>query len=192
VLVLLAMLRRGRTVLGVAAGALLLSVFLLSAGTGVWHRFVSTFNPVANISRSFIWQANVDMARERPLLGWGYGNYKKFRDSYYQRYSQANTSAHAHNNFLQMWVEAGLFGLAAFLGLFVVILRKGWQTYRHAQEPTKTLALGLVLAVVGFLIGGLTQYNFGDAEVVLVLWATAGMGLRLYHWEMNAESTAVS
>ena len=33
--------------------------------------------------------------------------------------------------------------------------------------------------MVGFLIGGLTQYNFGDAEVAIVWWATVGLMLRL-------------
>ncbi|MGH7961803.1 MAG: O-antigen ligase family protein, partial [Candidatus Binatia bacterium] len=116
----------------------------------------------------------------RPLLGWGYGNYKQFRTPYYQRYPWANTKAHAHNNFLQMWIEAGLLGLGAFLYLFWVILREGWRAYRRLPaEPDKSLALGGMLAVIGFLIGGQTQYNFGDGEVVIVLWATAGLVMRL-------------
>jgi hypothetical protein len=35
---------------------------------------------------------------------------------------------------------------------------------------------------VSFLLGGLTQYNFGDAEVVIVMWAMAGVLMRIYTW----------
>ncbi len=41
------------------------------------------------------------------------------------------------------------------------------------------MALGALLAVVGFLVGGLTQYNFGDAEVAIYLWFTVAILLRL-------------
>jgi O-antigen ligase len=123
------------------------------------------------------------MIKDRPLLGWGYGNYKKFRDPYYQRYPQVDTTAHAHNNFLQMWVEGGVFGLSAFLLLFWTILANGWRAYRlSAKEPFKNLALGGVLSIVGFLLGGLTQYNFGDAEVVIVMWVVAGLIMRMQEW----------
>ena len=125
------------------------------------------------------------MIKERPLLGWGYGNYKKFRDPYYQRYPEADTTAHAHNNFLQIWVDGGLLGVGAFVYLFWVILRKGWQAYRllpAEAEPLRSIALGGVLSVVGFLLSGLTQYNFGDAEVAILLWATVGVVIRVGEW----------
>ena len=30
---------------------------------------------------------------------------------------------------------------------------------------------GSVVALSGFLIGGLSEYNFGDSEVVMIAWA---------------------
>lgn len=183
VLVLLGVIRGGKTRLAVGACVVLFGLFLWSAGFGVRERAASAIDLRENIGRSQIWQANLAMIRERPLLGWGYGNYKQFRDPYYQRYPQADTTAHAHNNFLQVWVDGGLFGLGAFGYLFWVILNNGWQAYRRlSPEPCRALALGGVLGVVGFLLGGLTQYNFGDAEVVLLLWATVGVLMRLANW----------
>ena len=49
------------------------------------------------------------------------------------------------------------------------------------------LALGGWLGMVGFLIGGLTQYNLGDAEVAIVWWATVGLMLRLATFVTEAE-----
>jgi len=185
VLLLLGLIRRGKTLLGVAIGGVLLGFFLFGAGSGVRERAASVFDLEQNLGRSRIWQANLDMIKERPLLGWGYGNYKKFRDPYYQRYPEADTTAHAHNNFLQIWVDGGLLGVGAFVYLFWVILRKGWQAYRllpAEAEPLRSIALGSVLSVVGFLLSGLTQYNFGDAEVAILLWATVGVVIRVGEW----------
>ena len=125
------------------------------------------------------------MIKERPLLGWGYGNYKRFRDVYYQRYPEVDTTAHAHNNLLQMWVDGGVIGLGAFLFLFWSILKLGWLAYQRLpaeDEPLRSLTLGGFLSIIGFLVGGLTQYNFGDAEVVLVMWAIVGVLIRVYTW----------
>ena len=178
---------RGRRALpGVAGGIVLCGVFLLSAGDGVRERAAQVFDldAPANLARSRIWQANIDMISDRPLFGWGYGNYKRFREPYYAPYPQADTDAHAHNTFLQVWVDSGWLGLVAFLALMATVLGKGWWIYRGLSvEPLKSYALGIVLGIVGFLIGGLTQHNFGDAEVVIVLWALVGVLMRLEQWK---------
>jgi O-antigen ligase len=130
------------------------------------------------------------MIKERPLFGWGYGNYKKFRDPYYQRYPQADRTAHAHNNFLQIWVDGGLVGLVAFLYLLWAIVGYGWQAYcllPVGTEPLRSLALGGTLSICSFVLGGLTQYNFGDAEVVIVFWAVTGVVVRVYTWAVEGE-----
>lgn len=185
VIVLLGVAKGGKALLAVGASAVLLVVALFGAGLGVRERAGQVFTLKDNLGRSQIWQANLDMIKDRPLFGWGYGNYKKFRASYYQRYPAADTTAHAHNNFLQIWVDGGLIGLGAFLYLFWVILKAGWQAYRllpATAEPLRSLALGGTLSVLGFLLGGLTQYNFGDAEVAIVLWATTGVVMRVREW----------
>jgi hypothetical protein len=187
VMVLFGILQGKKVVGGVVAGMAVLGLLLLGAGAGVRERAGGVLSLHENWGRSQIWLANVEMVKKRPLLGWGYGNYKKFRAPYYQRYPEADTTAHAHNNYLQIWVDSGLIGLFAFLSLFWVILRNGWQTYCAlplTAEPTRNLVLGCGLSVVGFLLGGLTQYNFGDAEVILPLWAVAGVLMRLREWRL--------
>jgi hypothetical protein len=181
-LVLLGVTRGSKAGVGALGILVGLALFIVSMGGGVQLRAEKAFDWMENIGRSQVWQANLDMVRERPLFGWGYGNYKKFRDPYYQRYPKADTTAHAHNNFLQIWVDAGLIGLGAFLALFWAMLRLGWQAYRSLPESVESLrgvALGGLLSIIGFLVGGLTQYNFGDAEVVIVMWATAGLLMRM-------------
>jgi putative inorganic carbon (hco3(-)) transporter len=189
VLVLLGVIRGGRTLVGVTGGAIVLAGFLMTAGAGVQERLWSTFDFVQNLPRSQIWQANLDMIKTRPLLGWGYGNYRKFRDPFYAQHPEANHTGHAHNTFLQIAVDSGLLGLAAFLFFFWSLLRVGWMTYQHLPpeaEPLRSFILGALLSIVGFLVGGMTQHNFGDAEVVVVMWAISGVIARAWIWSQGA------
>jgi len=182
VLFLLGTIRGGKTLLGVAGGIVLLGGLLFSAGAGVQERAWKAFDLKENLGRSQIWLANWDMVKDRPLFGLGYGNYRKFRDPYYQRYPKADHSGHAHNSFLQITVDSGLIGLAAFLAFFMVLLRIGWQAYQllpPTAEPLRSFTLGAWLSIIGFLIGGMTQHNFGDAEVVIVMWTVAGILVKM-------------
>jgi len=181
VLVLAGCVRGGMGAVASLVGLTVLFGLLVGMDAGIRERARSGFDLAANIGRTQIWRANVDMASERPLLGWGYGSYKHVRQRFYDRYADVDTTAHAHNNFLQTLVDGGALALATFLGLFGRMLAVGWRSYRAAataSEPLPSLILAATLAIVGFLVGGLTQYNFGDAEVVVYLWFTAALLMR--------------
>ena len=34
----------------------------------------------------------------------------------------------------------------------------------------RALVVGAIVSITGFLIGGLSEYNFGDSEEVMVAW----------------------
>lgn len=175
--------RRDR--LGTAVGVGVCGLLFVTAVGGFQERVRTFFDLEAfgNIGRQQIWRANWDMVQERPLTGWGYGNYKQFREPFYERYPQypqADRYSHAHNSFLQVWVDTGLLGLAAFGWLVWTILRRGWRAVAGQRtEPLRSLSWGVWLGLVGFLLGGLTQYNLGDAEVAMVWWASVGLLLRI-------------
>jgi hypothetical protein len=39
----------------------------------------------------------------------------------------------------------------------------------------RALVVGSIAAVAGFLVGGLTEYNFGDSEVVMVAYTVMAL-----------------
>jgi O-antigen ligase len=119
-----------------------------------------------------IYRANLDVVHDHPVLGLGFGRYKTAAGPYYARHPAADRRSHAHNNFLQIAAEAGLVGLAAFGLLWATVLLRGWPALAAAGDDGEwAAAAGAWAGVVGFLVGGLTQYNFGDNEVALAMWA---------------------
>jgi hypothetical protein len=60
-------------------------------------------------------------------------------------------------------------------------LLTAWRSYRKLLETGQPLsagiALGLFAALVGFNFSSLFNYNFGDSELVLLLWFLMGLML---------------
>ena len=55
-----------------------------------------------------------------------------------------------------------------------------WTALARAPDAAvATTAAGAWAALVGFLVGGITQYTFGDNEVALMMWVTVAILMRL-------------
>jgi O-antigen ligase len=97
----------------------------------------------------------------------------------YRRYlSPEETQAvgHFHNNFVHIAVTLGSIGLVAFSYLKARIAIFMGQTLRVARPPSlRAVALAGLCSFVAFLVNGLFEWNYGDAEVVTVIWWLVGM-----------------
>ncbi len=79
-----------------------------------------------------------------------------------------------HNKYLLVWVETGIFGLAAFCIFLLVILRRGWQGWQLRDRLLSPLALALVAAVAGQMIH-MTVDIFNSRPQEQTLWAVAAL-----------------
>jgi exopolysaccharide production protein ExoQ len=95
--------------------------------------------------RTAIWSTVLHLIGERPLMGWGYASSIIILPEHSS--SIGYTAAHAHNAFLQVLLTTGVFGLFAFLGVFII---KFYYALR-ARDP-------LNIAFITFLlIDGITE-----------------------------------
>jgi hypothetical protein len=132
-----------------------------------------------NAGRIGIYEANLDVIHDHPVFGLGFGRYQRAALPYYEAHPDADRRSHAHSDYLQMGAEAGLAGLAAFMLLYLTALRFGWEAVRSAPDAESWVtAAGAWCGVVGFLVGGLTQYNFGDNEVAVAMWLALAVLMR--------------
>jgi O-antigen ligase len=170
--------RRGRVLL---VGGLAIVVLALLAGPPTLRqRFLSMGDPEeATVKeRRFMWESGLAMSRQHPWLGVGPGGVKRE----YQRFALPEAikkrTGHVHNTPLQILVERGAIGLAVWLWIWVAFYAKAIAVLRRlAAEAvvTRGLVLGSLAAITGFLIGGLSEYNFGDSEVAMLAWALAAL-----------------
>ena len=97
----------------------------------------------AVLERLAHWQAALDMARDKPWLGIGFGNYGTAYASY-ALINWPDPLGHAHNYYLNLLAEVGIIGLAAYGLLWIAVF---WQTLRVLGEeswPMRGVALGLL------------------------------------------------
>jgi len=123
------------------------------------------------VARLEIYRANLDIIHDRPVFGLGFGRYRKAATPYYEAHPLADRRSHAHSNVLQIAAEGGLVALAAFMSIFVVALRRGWGRLSGRRGDDWAVVAGAWLGIVGFLVAGLAQYNFGDNEPAIGMWA---------------------
>lgn len=106
--------------------------------------------------RTAVWRNTLTMVKERPIFGFGFGNFKVFYPKYSHRVvydSKVSATEHwegPHNDYLQIAVETGIIGLLFFGCVVFAFFRVSWlQIRRGAQSDTRYLAIGCFVALVG-------------------------------------------
>lgn len=162
--------------------ALLLVGAIVVAGAGL---LVFKFHKVENLwaenVRPPIWRGVLTMVRDSPLIGTGLGTftyaYASYRPPEYHARPQAtNLTDHAHNEFLEITAESGIFGLAIMLWLWGVVLARGWRG-AVAGNPHHWFTLGAWGGVIALLVHGLFDINLRQPPNQSLLWLLMGLVL---------------
>lgn len=170
----LAILLRRLLVLGAIGVGLAMFLVLFPSGT-LGDRIRSLGDPSDPTLRErlYMWQSGLQMVRDRPLTGVGPGRLQAHYPRYVSAEAGRKATSHLHNTPLQILVERGLLGLAAWLWLWAAFFLRGARLLRRigpGQDLERGLVAGSLAAIGGFLVSGLFEYNFGDSEVVMVAY----------------------
>jgi len=174
VLALLPMTRKGRWLL--LGGLIVLGLAALAGHQQLRQRVLTLGDPrdPTVTERVYMWRSGLKMWRQHPVLGVGPGGVRREYESYALPEAVKKRAGHVHNTPLQILVERGVLGLAAWLWIWVAFIARGIGLLRRLPEEAareRALVVGSLATIVGFLVAGLSEYNFGDSEVVMVAWA---------------------
>jgi O-antigen ligase len=167
------LLRRAWLILGV--GGLVLATLVLLAGGALEQRFRSLVDPedATFRERLLMWESGLAILRDHPVTGVGIGQLKVVYPGYALDEAVKKHTSHLHNTPLQIAAERGILGLVAWLWLWVAFFRRGLGIFRGLPPDRgreRRLVAGSLGAIAGFLVAGLSEYNFGDSEVVMVAY----------------------
>jgi O-antigen ligase len=155
-----ALLRAPRLLWGLAGACLLV---LVLRPEPVMVRL--TVTDASSRDRYFMWQAGIDMIRDRPVFGQG----PRMVESNYPAYRWPGApnpaTPHLHNNVLQIAAERGLPCLAWWLWWMAAAMG---DALREARRRAWT-AVGSFALLVAVMTAGLFEYNFGDSEILMLL-----------------------
>lgn len=114
-------------------------------------------------ARFDMWQSVFIMVQEKPILGWGTQGAPQKRHQLAEQgiISQyAGQFTHAHNQYLDDLSKRGIVGLVAFLGIFVIPLRRFMPGLKSDSAETKLIATLGILHVLAVMIYCLSQSFF--------------------------------
>lgn len=153
------------------------SLYLLKYKRSRLSSFYDKYN-MSNMSRLAFWTAGWKMFLDYPLFGVGDID---LRDLYakYKRPYDKEIQGHMHNNFMHILVTLGAIGFIIFLFL---IIKAGLLLYKNAVSTVRgsfinSVAIAAFASFIAFLVAGLTEWNFGDHEIITMVWFITGLSI---------------
>ena len=137
-------------------------IFILKAETQKQH-----LQPFFSMTmRLTYWQETFQIIKAHPLIGIGPGNFDLPRSRY------------AHNSYLQLWAETGIFGLLAFIWLILSIIKSKLKS--PLSDSRRAQIAILLTSCIVFLIHNLIDFTFFLPEVSFIWYILSGL-LFYYH-----------
>src|SRR3989338_3266189 len=137
---------------------------LMVVGPLAGPRLASSFDTSegSNYARLLIWQGAFDVFEQHLLFGVGLGNYALTQDEFVSSRSPIN----AHNTYLEIASELGLFGLllwtSIFISSFFILLKK--------QDPQNNKYIyPAIAAMIFYLAHGLFETNIYSPQGLVLL-----------------------
>ena len=122
-----------------------------------------------------LWSGGWQIFKDHPIFGCGF----KCVDRVFQKYPEYAQTLKKykglHNNFIQLAVDLGLFGLAAWISIWVLFFLEVYRRKPPPEDETSWIYFGSAAAVIGFLSGGFFEVNFYDSEVVMLMYFIMAM-----------------
>lgn len=142
---------------------------------------VDPYHP-SNVERLNLWKAGYQIVKEHPMFGVGDIDMQHIY-KLYRKYYDKETYGHFHNNYVHFIVALGIPGFLIVMFLIIRVLSTHINIYRTLKdvEFASSYALGAMAAFVGFLFSGLAEWNFGDHEIITMVWFTLGLNLAFYY-----------
>jgi O-antigen ligase len=164
----------------------LMAVSIAIAPPAIRDRLLSAVNPhhPTNVERVHMWEAGIRMFRDHPWTGVGLEDLHPI----YERYRSPDAhegAGHLHSVPIQIAATMGIVGLAAFVWLYGSLFAaaaSGLRPLLRRRSVATGLKVGVVSALAGFLVAGLFEWNFGDEELLYLLYTLVGIAWSAGQW----------
>jgi O-antigen ligase len=172
-----------RAALGFAMLAALFLGALAFGGEGALARLVGSVNTDdPSTGRLQFWRATTAMIADHPLAGVGLGAFGVAYSGYDQTNGRLYRLEQAHNDYLQIVSDAGVFGAALALLFVALLFRAGFRRLESHDKARRAVALGALTGCFAVLVHSFfdfTLHTTSNALLFLVLAALATMNGRV-------------
>lgn len=135
-------------------------------------------------TRKLIWDAVFDMIKEKPFFGYGTG-FDNVRQMLHNVYNIKQP--HAHNIFLEAWVENGIFGAFLLALVFAVFLINIIRLMKKGGKA-KDFSVTLFASITGFLLCGMTDCVFYGLKPLQYMMMVLGLSQAAFAIYLNKKN----
>lgn len=145
--------------LAVLAGAvILLALVVFSQDVQILDRIPVVNRTVAPLfirpDRLDVYRGSLQLIQDVPLTGVGLGGQFAMNYSRYVLMIQVPFLEYSHNLYLEVWLQQGILGLAAWIWLLAAVAYAGWRMLRAGRDP---LVEGALIGLAATCLHGLTD-----------------------------------
>ncbi|MBU4342660.1 MAG: O-antigen ligase family protein [Candidatus Omnitrophica bacterium] len=140
--------------------AIAVGIFIFNAADlPVLLERVSSYRELDFSGRLSIWEGTVGIIKDNWVSGTGPGtfihNFPRYRPAGLNRLIN-----YAHNDYLEVFSDMGIFGLGLMIFIIVSIIKKGLTTYSVTKDPFKKwISLSLATGILGMAIHSIGDFN---------------------------------
>jgi len=161
---------------GALGAGVLLVLLAIETAQAPGERFLTLKEEITDTTgRPAVWRAAVELFRERPLLGWGFGTF----DCAFPTVQSASIEMHydhAHNDWLEWATEGGVLALGVAITLLGAALRN---TSRSVRETIDAAAFSIACraAIAALAVHAVFDFSLRIPAVAVLGSALLGMTL---------------
>ena len=158
----------------VAFAGVIAFILLMGSPTTAWYTVVNRFSVAASSvgAEQRLWYRELllELWREHPILGVGFGNYPLYQLARFDLTGIAG----AYGVYWQALVETGTVGFVSLTAMLAAVYRLLFrQLARAPHSPWRPYLVGWVAGVTGLLVG----YLFMGDRFNLYMWVTLGFAM---------------
>lgn len=134
--------------------------------TYLWE--VVSFQNVSGEVRLALWEGTINLLKERPLIGAGLASFPEVYDQF-RLARHVELLLYPHNILLNFWVELGLFGLVAFLGMLGIWMQKVVKGILSFDDDLdRAFIISIFGAMIATLIYGLVDVPYFKNDLAVL------------------------
>ncbi|RJP28762.1 MAG: O-antigen ligase family protein [Candidatus Omnitrophota bacterium] len=163
--------------------------------SGIKYRISSTFtkdqiySPTleetidkSSATRIAIWKGGLEMIKEHKWSGVGYGVFPHLIPYYAPEVGKVD----AHNTYILIAAEMGIFALLVFLFILGIIFKNTYKLYRLTRDKFfKAISLGFLGSLGGVLVANIFGGRLDSQEVSSYFWILAALIFRALYIEKH-------
>ena len=133
-------------------------------------------------TRLFMWEKAIDHIAMRPLLGYGPDTHvlimQQYNLEYNRRFNCKVILDRVHNNYLDVALAQGIFGLLAYCGILVFFLMGMWRALKQeGNAETRIFLCAIFSGYCGYLVNDF--FSFSVVSVSPTFWSLMGLTIAL-------------